>query len=110
MALSDTVRSALTENLNLKLVSIGFTLVLYSLVHGSQDAQRSVEVTLVTLLPPAEANRELVSQLPSHVRVTLRGPKTTLDDLHAEDIGSLQVDARGAQDRHVTFDKNSMHV
>jgi YbbR domain-containing protein len=110
MAFSDTVRSALTENLNLKLVSIGFTLVLYSLVHGSQDAQRSMEVTLVTLLPPAEANRELVSQLPSHVRVTLRGPKTTLDDLHAEDIGSLQVDARGAQDRHVVFDKNNVHV
>lgn len=110
MAFSDTVRSALTENLNLKLVSIGFTLVLYSLVHGSQDAQRSMEVTLVTLLPPAEANRELVSQLPSHVRVTLRGPRTTLDDLHAEDIGSLQVDARAGQDRRVTFDKNSVHV
>jgi hypothetical protein len=107
---SETVRSALTENLNLKLVSIGFTLVLYSLVHGNQDAQRSMEVTLVTLLPPAEANRELVSQLPPHVRVTLRGPHTTLDDLHADDIGTLQIDARAAQDRHVTFDKTSVHV
>ena len=48
MAFSDTVRSALTENINLKLVSIGFTLVLYSLVHGAQDAQRSVSVDLVS--------------------------------------------------------------
>jgi YbbR domain-containing protein len=110
MAFSDTVRSALTENINLKLVSIGFTLVLYSLVHGSQDAQRSMEVTLVTLLPPAEANRELVNQLPPHVRVTLRGARAALDDLHADDIGSLQIDARAAQDRHVMFDKSSVHV
>ncbi len=110
MAFSDTVRSALTENINLKLISIGFTLVLYSLVHGAQDAQRSVSVDLVLLLPSEETNRVLVSPIPPQVRVTLRGPRTTLDELHADDIGNLQVDVRAGQDRHVTFEKSSVHM
>ncbi len=110
MAFSDTIRSALTENINLKLVSIGFTLVLYSLVHGAQDAQRSVSVDLVLLLPSDEVNRVLVSPIPPQVRVTLRGPRTTLDELHADDIGNLQVDVRAGQDRRVIFEKSSVHV
>ncbi len=110
MALADTMRGALTENLNLKLLSIGFTLVLYSLVHGAQDAQRSVPVDLVLLLPSDDANRILVSSIPPQVRVTLRGPRTTLDELHADDVGNLQVDVRAGQDRHVLFDKASVHV
>src|SRR5450432_3321178 len=97
----ETVRGALTENVNLKLLSIVFTLVLYSLVHGAQDAQRAVQVDLVMLLPPGEANRELVSSIPPQVRVTLRGPRTTLDELHVDDVGNLQVDARAGQDRHL---------
>ena len=97
------VRSALTENLNLKLLSFAFALVLYSLVHGGQDAQRSVSVDLVALLPPESANRVLVSPIPPQVRVTVRGSRTTIDDLHADDIGSLQIDARAAPrpPRHV---------
>ncbi len=110
MAFADSVRGAFTENINLKLVSIGFTLVLYSLVHGAQDAQRSVPVDLVLLLPPDDANRVLVSSIPPQVRVTLRGQRTALDELHADDVGNLQVDVRAGQDRHVFFDKTGVHV
>ena len=110
MAFSETIRRAFTENINLKLLSIGFTLVLYSLVHGAQDAQRVVSVDLVLLLPPSDSSRVLVSQIPPQVRVTLRGPRTTLDELHADDIGNLQVDVRSGDDRHLLFDKASVHV
>lgn len=110
MALSDTIRSAFTENINLKLLSIGFTLVLYSLVHGQQDAQRVVSVDLVLLLPPSDSNRVLVSTIPPQVRVTMHGPRTTLDELHADDIGNLQVDVRAGQNRHILFDKSAVHV
>jgi hypothetical protein len=110
MAAADTLRAAFTENLNLKVLSIGFTLVLYSLVHGAQDAQRSVSADLVLLLPPDDANRVLVSSIPPQVRVSLRGPRTTLDELHADDIGNLQVDVRAGKDTHVLFDKSGVHV
>ena len=110
MAAVDVVRSALLENINLKLLSIGFALALYSMVHGGQDAQRSVSADLVLLLPPDDANRVLVSSIPPQVRVSLRGPRTALDELHADDVGNLQVDVRSGQDRHVLFDKTSIHV
>ena len=83
MGAADRLRSALTENVGLKMLSFFCALLLYSLVHGSQDAQKSVSVDLVVLLPPESAQRVLVSQLPPRVRVTLRGSRTALDELHA---------------------------
>src|SRR5260370_12481480 len=96
------LRSALTENLNLKLFSLAFALALYSLVHGSQEAQRSLMLGLVALTPPENANRELVSPIPAEVRVTVRGARSTLDDLHADDI-QIQLDLRNASETRVIF-------
>ncbi len=104
------VWSIVTENLNLKLLSFAFALVLYSLVHGAQDAQRTISVDLVVLLPPETSNRVLVTQLPPQVRVTLRGSRQVLDDLHADDIGNLQVDIHTGQDKRLVFDKSQVHV
>ena len=106
----ERVKGAFTENLNLKLVSFGAALVLYSLVHGAQDAQRAMSVDLVVVLPPDAANRVLVSQLPPQVRVTLRGSRTTLDDLRSDDIGNLQIDVHTGQDKRVVLDKSMVHV
>src|SRR5262249_30316023 len=107
---SETVRGAFTENINLKLLSIGFTLVLYSFVHGAQDAQRALSVDLLLLLPPSDSSRVTVSDIPPRVSVTLRGSQTKLEQLHADEIGTLQVDVRGAQDRHLLFDKSSVRT
>ncbi len=103
-------RVSLMENLNLKLFSLGIALVLYSLVHGSQDAQRSLLVDLVVLLPPETGNRILANQLPPQVRLTLRGPRAQLDELHADDIGTLQVDVHSDTERRITLDPAMVHV
>ncbi len=104
------VRASLTENLNLKVLSLVFALVLYSFIHGSQDAQRSLQVSVVALTPPESANRELVTPIPAEIRVTVRGPRSTLDDVHADDIGSVQIDLRGGNETRVTFDPSSIPV
>ena len=109
MPLRDRIRAAFTEHINLKLISLAFAMVLYSLVHGAQDAQRTIAVDLVLLLP-SDASRVLVSQIPPEVRVTLRGPRSTLDDMRSEDVGNLQVDLRNGQEHHVIFDKSTVHV
>lgn len=109
-ALGYQVRALVTENLNLKLLSLAFALVLYSLVHGSQDAQRSILLNIVALTPPESSNRVLMTSIPAQVRVTVRGPRTTLDDLHAEDIGSVQLDLRGGNETRVTLEPSSINV
>jgi hypothetical protein len=98
------LRSIVTENLNLKLLSLAFALILYSFVHGSQDAQRALLFSVVALTPPENANRELVTPIPAQLRVTVRGPRSTLDDVHVDDIGSVQIDLRGGDESRVTFE------
>jgi YbbR domain-containing protein len=101
------LRSALTENLNLKLISVLFALILYSVVHGSQEAQRSIRLNVVALLPQTP-NRVLMTNLPEKLNATVRGPRTTLDDLNADDIASVQVDLRAGTETRVTFEPSSI--
>jgi hypothetical protein len=103
-------RALVTENLNLKLLSLAFALALYSLVHGSQEAQRSLLISVVALTPPETSNRELVTPIPAQIRVTVRGPRSTLDDLHADDIGSVQLDLRGGNDTRKIFEPSMIPV
>jgi hypothetical protein len=104
------LRAIATENLNLKLLSLAFALLLYSFVHGSQEAQRSLLFSVVALTPPESANRELVTPIPPQIRVTVRGPRSTLDDVHADDISTVQIDLRGGNETRVTFEPSMFTV
>ena len=104
------LRALTTENLNLKLLSLAFALVLYGWVHGSQEAQRSVLLGVVALTPPENSNHELVTAIPAQIRVTVRGAKSTLDDLHADDIGSVQIDLRSGNTTRVTFEPSMIPI
>jgi hypothetical protein len=108
--LTERVRSAFTENLNLKLLSFLFALVLYSLVHDAQDAQRVVDLGVIVQVPPESSNRTLVGQSATKVRVTLRGSRTSLDDLHTDDLGTLQIDAHDGKEKQITLDPQMVHV
>ncbi|MEO8876704.1 MAG: CdaR family protein [Polyangiaceae bacterium] len=110
MEIAATLRGAFTENLRLKFLSFCVALFFFALFHGAQDAQRSVEVNLVVLMPPDNANRVLMSALPPTLRVTLRGSKSGLEDLHADDIGNIQVDIHDGATKRITFDPSQVHV
>jgi hypothetical protein len=104
------VRAVATENLNLKILSLAFALLLYSFVHGSQDAQRVLLFSVVALTPPESANRELIAPIPPQLRVTVRGPRSTLDDVRADDVGNVQIDLRGGNESRVTFTASMIPV
>jgi len=107
----DGVRAALLENLGLKLISLFCALALYAFIHGAgDDAQRTFSVGVVVLRPPDSANRELLTQPPTEVGIVLRGPRTQLDDLHADDIGSLRLDLRSGRDARIDLDPSMFHV
>ena len=97
------VRSIFVENVNLKLLWLVFALVLYSLAHGSQEAQRSLLIGVVALTPPGSSNRVLMTPIPAQIRVTVRGTKSALDDLHADDMANVQLDLHGGSETRVTF-------
>lgn len=105
----EQIKAALTENVPLKLLSFAVALVLYSLVHGG-DAQRTLSVGLIARTPPDTAKRVLTSPIPPEIRVTLRGPRSAIDDLRAEDLGDVLVDLRSGQDKRVVFDASMVHL
>jgi len=97
------------EDLGLKIVSFACALLLYSLVHSSQDAQRSMSASLVVTLPPGSGNRVLINQLPPQVRLLLRGTPAKLDDLHADDLG-VQAELTSTSERFLRLDPRLVHT
>jgi YbbR domain-containing protein len=98
------------RNLNLKILAFAFALVLYSLSHGAQDAQRVVAINLVALLPPDASQKALVTSLPPQVKATIRGPRQLLDDVRVEDLGTLQIDLRGGTEHRVNLEPSMVRA
>ena len=108
--IAERAKALFTENLNLKLLSFAFALVLYSLVHGSQEAQRPMLLSVVALTPPDSSNRVLTTPIPAQVRVTYRGPRAMLDELHTDDVGNVQLDLRGGNETRIQLDASTIPV
>jgi hypothetical protein len=110
LGIAQRARVALTENLNLKLLSFAFALVLYSMVHGGQDAQTVVSVDVDVLVPPESANRILVNQSAKKVSITVRGSRASIDELHQRDIGAVQLDAHTGSEKRLAIDPAQIRI
>jgi YbbR domain-containing protein len=106
----EMVRSALLENLGLKLLSLVCALGFYAFIHGAENAQRTFRVSVVSIMPAESANRQIMTQLPTEVAVTVRGSRSKLDDLRADDLGSLQLDLRTGRETRIKLDPSMFHM
>jgi YbbR domain-containing protein len=100
----------LTENIPLKLVSLALACVLFSIVHSDVDAQRSLYVDLVTLLPPAPSNKMLVSELPHEIKLTLRGSRSRVSALSRDDLQPIQMDLTDTASAEYVFDPAALDL
>lgn len=100
----DRIKALLTENLNLKLLSFAFALVLYSLVHGGQDARGSISVDLEVNLPPESGDKVFVGTIPRDVRIFVRGSAQTIDNLRGGAV-HIVLDLTGSPERVVFNEK-----
>jgi YbbR domain-containing protein len=96
----------LFDNYPLKLLAAFLSIALFSLVHSDQDAQRSLYLDVVALLPPPTSNQLLVTDLPTQVRVTLRGPHSRVSALQRDDFAPIQMDLRDPSRRIFYFEHN----
>jgi YbbR domain-containing protein len=101
---------AITDDWGLKLLALGMSVALFSLVHGDVDAQRSIYVDVVALLPPPESGKMLVSEVPAQVKVTLRGSRSKLSGLSRDDLSPLQLDLRSATNGPFYIDASVLDV
>jgi YbbR domain-containing protein len=106
----EKLKTALSDNIALKVLALGFALLLYAFIHSAQDAQRTMAVALVAKMPPPSAHRILMTSLPPVLRVTIRGSRPMLDELRAEDLGSLPLDLTSGKVDHIDLDTSMLHV
>ncbi|HSN97374.1 MAG TPA: CdaR family protein, partial [Candidatus Nanopelagicales bacterium] len=104
------IRTAILENFGLKVLSLAFALGFYAFIHGAENAQRTFSVSVVSVMPKEDLNRQLMTQLPTEVAVTLSGSRTQLDDLRADDLGTLQLDLRSGRVPYIELDPSMFHV
>jgi len=83
------LRSALTENLGLKLLSMILALTVYLLVNSDEHREINARVRVAYVLPPDKA---LVSERVDEVRVTIRGPWRRLKRFDEREIDRIEVD------------------
>jgi YbbR domain-containing protein len=105
----ERIRIAVTDNMNLKLLSFAFALVLYSLVHGGQDARRSIVVDLEVILPSESSEQVLVGSIPPSVRIYVRGSSQTIDNLRANSV-SVIINLADEQPSHIVFEPRMVRL
>lgn len=100
----------ITDNLGLKATALGLSLLLFYLVHSDVDAQRSVDIDVVALLPPPKSGKMLISELPAQVKVTLRGSRSKLSSLSRDDLSPIQLDLRDASSGRYYLEAGAIDV
>lgn len=105
------LKEAFTENVGLKAISLAFAIGLFAFLYGEQDEQlRTIPVSIV-MRPPAEnSNRELMSQIPASVHVTLRGPARAIDRLIQTGVPPIELDLRSGQKEQIVFDQSMFQI
>ena len=101
--ITNALRRLATENVGLKVVSLIAAIVLFSLVRGSEDAQRTVFADVVAILPSVDSGKVLVSEIPDRVRLTLQGSRSLLNSIRREDL-EVQMDLSDTRLRYYYFD------
>jgi hypothetical protein len=98
-------KESVSENVGLKAISMGFAVALFAFLYGQQDEQLRTLPVPVVLRPPAEgSDRELMTQIPASIHLTLRGPARALDKLAQEGVPPIEIDLRSGNREQIIFE------
>jgi len=104
------IRSIFFEDIGLKLISLITSITLFSVVHGAEDAQKSIYVDVISTLPDAASGKMLVSDIPVRVRVTLAGSPAQLNAIRPDDVPPLELDLRDTRRISYEIDPGDLDV
>ena len=87
----NSIRLLFTENLGLKAGALGIAILMFSLIHGAEDMERSVYVGVVVQPPSDARDMILVIEIPDRVRVRLKGSRARLNAIRQETLPPVDV-------------------
>ncbi|MFT3921526.1 MAG: CdaR family protein [Myxococcales bacterium] len=94
--LRQRIKRMFQENLGLKVFSLAVSIGLFTVVHGAESGQRSFQVQVVAILPPASKGKVLVNKIPDKVSVKLSGSQSVINSIRS--LESVQIDLTGAHE------------
>jgi YbbR domain-containing protein len=100
-----SVRLLFTDNLGLKAGAIGIAILMFSLVHGAEDMERSVYVGVVVQPPSDAQDMILVTEIPDRVRVRLKGSRARLNAIRQENLPPVDVKLKTKEDPRYYLEK-----
>jgi len=92
ISITRLLKSAVTENLELKLIAFLIAVLLVFLVTFQEESERFIDVEIVWQPPDATSALIMTSNPPDTVRVRLRGPTPTINSLKQGVIPPVNVD------------------
>ena len=92
--LRQRLKRMVQENLGLKVFSLAVSIGLFTVVHGAESGQRSFQVQVVAILPPASKGKVLVGKIPDKVNVKLSGSQSVINSIRS--LESVQIDLTSA--------------
>lgn len=98
------------RNFWLKLMALLMALGFYGFIHGTQDAERTLAVPLITYVPPPSHNRQLITQIPNTLSVTVSGLKSQLDGLRGESVGPVPIDLTDGRTARFEFEPSMLNL
>jgi YbbR domain-containing protein len=100
-----SVRLFFTDNLGLKAGAIGIAILMFSLVHGAEDMERSVYVGVVVQPPSDAQGMILVTEIPDRVRVRLKGSRARLNAIRQENLPPVDVKLKTKEESRYYLEK-----
>ncbi len=103
------IRNAIMHNLGLKIGSLAAAVIMFSWVRGAEDAQRTLFVEVLAILPPDSTGKMLVTELPDKLRLTVTGARSQLNAVREEDM-RVQIDLRDTSRRYYYFSERELNI
>ena len=100
-----SVRLFFTDNLGLKAGAIGIAILMFSLVHGAEDMERSVYVGVVVQPPSDAQDMILVTEIPDRVRVRLKGSRARPNAIRQENLSPVDVKLKTKEEPRYYLEK-----
>jgi YbbR domain-containing protein len=105
-----SLRLSLTDNLGLKMSALLLAVLMFSLVHGAEDMERSIYVDVVVEPPPDAEDMLLVSEIPDRVRLRLRGSRSRLNALRQDDVHPVEVRLKSTSEPSYYFEEEQFDM
>ncbi len=111
ISLTDFLKRSISDNVGLKAFSLAFAVGLFAYIHSKEEVQQRTVPVSVIALSPQGSERELMTQIPPSIHVTLQGTARAIDSLvKGGGLAPVEVDLREGHRDSIQFTEDMFNT